>query len=595
MNNTPVQKPFSAIDREEESDAGVEPYVYSSSSYSMSIQSGDSEFLGLLDGPIEESVPLEGRFRPAACLKRDNCVSAVASCLNALVEDISRQNWKLGDKSIDKKALLTKLHDIVLQRTLVEFEEHTNRKKFAAEYTSEDIRKKYMCLSGMLEQASWKEPKNSLSKGISKESFALLNWAVSKLSGFSPKDPRHTFVGSSKSSKKTFFCNNNSLMETVSANEHKYLGHGDTSGTSSDEPNVWLASDSPSRVAETSSTPMMRINSSSSCAPSNFCSYAANPNMSLRDPSATFAKIVENVNLQFVNEFNDVYKRNNKKGGIKSLRCFPLCKEFGHSKSNYCGRTLALISSDVSQEHLCDGYVQVPSHLVPYTMPVSPKQLSKTPGNSFGPVSDQYLLVVISTEADNNLDTIFKKNLVEHYYNLRQLNSRRPAEEDVGKMMHMNDLLNLQRCKSSVTQQSIYIVTQEQVSDKSDGLSTFRIHPSSWVYGWISGRHSANVKHTVCGYLFYKARCNETRTSNMLICIAKTASAPFNIWSTKRCRSSALAAKRPPTTPIKNNDTDEAEEQELDLLVSTTPLDKYSLHRNHKRRRKLCETLTTRI
>ena len=42
MNNTPVQKPFSAIDSEEESDAGVEPYVYSSSSYSMSIQSGDS-------------------------------------------------------------------------------------------------------------------------------------------------------------------------------------------------------------------------------------------------------------------------------------------------------------------------------------------------------------------------------------------------------------------------------------------------------------------------------------------------------------------------------------------------------------------------
>ena len=64
------------------------------------------------------------------------------------------------------------------------------------------------------------------------------------------------------------------------------------------------------------------------------------------------------------------------------------------------------------------------------------KQLSETPGNSFCPASDQYLLVVISTEADNNLDTIFKKNLVEHYYNLRQLNSRRPAEEDVGKDAH---------------------------------------------------------------------------------------------------------------------------------------------------------------
>ena len=87
-------------------------------------------------------------------------------------------------------------------------------------------------------------------------------------------------------------------------------------------------------------------------------------------------------------------------------------------------------------------------------MPAAPKQLSKTPENSFDTASDQFMLVVISTEADNYLDTIFKKNLVEHYYNLRQLNSRRPPEEDVGKMMHLNDLLNLQRCKSSITQQS---------------------------------------------------------------------------------------------------------------------------------------------
>ena len=97
---------------------------------------------------MEESVALEGRFRPAACLKREHCASAVANCLNTLVEDISRQNWKLGEKSIDKSALAMKLRDIVLQRTLAEFEEHTNRKNFAAEYTSEEIRKKNTCALG---------------------------------------------------------------------------------------------------------------------------------------------------------------------------------------------------------------------------------------------------------------------------------------------------------------------------------------------------------------------------------------------------------------------------------------------------------------
>ena len=39
-----------------ESDAGVEPYVYSSSSSVMSMQSGDSEFLDLLDSSLEKSV-----------------------------------------------------------------------------------------------------------------------------------------------------------------------------------------------------------------------------------------------------------------------------------------------------------------------------------------------------------------------------------------------------------------------------------------------------------------------------------------------------------------------------------------------------------
>ena len=225
-------------------------------------------------------------------------------------------------------------------------------------------------------------------------------------------------------------------------------------------------------------------------------------------------------------------------------------------------------------------------------MPAAPKQLSKTPESSFDTMSDQYLLVVISTEADNYLDTIFKKNLVEHYYNLRQLNSRRPPEVDVGKMMHLNDLLNLQSCKSSITQQSMYIVNQEQISDASDGLSTFRVHPSSWVYGWISGRHSANVKHTVCAYLFHKASLGENHASNMLVCIAKTASTPFNIWSTKRCRSSALNAKRPPTVPISKNTTDEAEEQELDLFISNTPLGRY---RGHLFRRTLGKNPSTRI
>ena len=173
---------------------------------------------------------------------------------------------------------------------------------------------------GMLDKTHWKHPKKSPVTGISRESLALLNWTISKLSGMSPQKERsNTFVGSSTSSEGTL---NARMM-------------------------IWW------RMRWQSGTPQTRA-----LARTLIRTQLA-LKVSLCNPIATFAKIVENVNLQFVNEFNDVYKRNNKKGGIKSLRCFPLCKEFGHSKSNYCGRTLALNSNNVSKKHLCNGHIQL--------------------------------------------------------------------------------------------------------------------------------------------------------------------------------------------------------------------------------------------
>ena len=86
----------------------------------------------------------------------------MANSLDALVEDICGQNCRLGEMSIDKSALSMKLRDIVLQRTLLDFEEHTNKRAYAAGYTSEEIRKKYMYNMGMLDKKNWKDPKRAL-------------------------------------------------------------------------------------------------------------------------------------------------------------------------------------------------------------------------------------------------------------------------------------------------------------------------------------------------------------------------------------------------------------------------------------------------
>ena len=106
-----------------------------------------------------------------------------------------------------------KLRDIVLQRTLLDFEKHTNRKTYAAGYTSEEIRQKYMYSRGMLDKKIGNIRKKPC-KGNIEESLALLNWTISKLSDLSPqKDHSNTFVGSSTSSERTVECEKDDLVE----------------------------------------------------------------------------------------------------------------------------------------------------------------------------------------------------------------------------------------------------------------------------------------------------------------------------------------------------------------------------------------------
>ena len=41
-------------------------------------------------------------------------------------------------------------------------------------------------------------------------------------------------------------------------------------------------------------------------------------------------------------EFNPKYQRNNKKGGVKNLRCFPKCLNFPTCKGHPCARSVAV-------------------------------------------------------------------------------------------------------------------------------------------------------------------------------------------------------------------------------------------------------------
>eukprot|EP00924_Labyrinthula_sp_SR-Ha-C_P014616 snap_masked-scaffold_34-processed-gene-3.27-mRNA-1 protein AED:1.00 eAED:1.00 QI:0/0/0/0/1/1/2/0/805 len=46
------------------------------------------------------------------------------------------------------------------------------------------------------------------------------------------------------------------------------------------------------------------------------------------------------MNVEFLDEFDEVYRRNNKSSTTKNLRCFPGCKPAGHSQYGFCGNAV---------------------------------------------------------------------------------------------------------------------------------------------------------------------------------------------------------------------------------------------------------------
>jgi hypothetical protein len=60
------------------------------------------------------------------------------------------------------------------------------------------------------------------------------------------------------------------------------------------------------------------------------------------------------IDVQFTNEFNTTYARNNKSKLKKNVRCFPQCCEIGHSSSQFCGQSVnvKLTSDTLSQQDL---------------------------------------------------------------------------------------------------------------------------------------------------------------------------------------------------------------------------------------------------
>eukprot|EP00944_MAST-04C_sp_MAST-4C-sp1_P013071 g13071.t1 len=176
--------------------------------------------------------------------------------------------------------------------------------------------------------------------------------------------------------------------------------------------------------------------------------------------------------------FRDHYLRNNKRGGLKNLRCFPECLPIGHNPKGFCGHSVT--ATVCSNDYL--------------------------PANSL-------LLARFSTRDDPLPEPSSLSLVVGSSYSVSRIKSRIRDKEDPLKEFVISEK-----------------VLEENLSDSGRVKTTYVFAPTSWHYGWRSSKHRKHQMHSLRIYLFI------TLKSKQLTLMAQTKSTDFAISSSKRAK-----------------------------------------------------------
>ena len=177
------------------------------------------------------------------------------------------------------------------------------------------------------------------------------------------------------------------------------------------------------------------------------------------------------------------YVRNNKRGGLKNLRCYPKCLEKGHNRNGFCGQALEIKLS-----------ISAPSFRKAQFVAYGRFTLADPTGQDHDTFIEQY-----ST-----------------YNALSIMNKTRTKDEN---------MLPLYQSTPSTTKHS---------TDKASksGSVTFSFSPTSWHYGWRSSKHMKDSAHVFRVYCFIVSA-----NLQLLKCVAITETTWFTLASSKRAKS----------------------------------------------------------
>lgn len=181
--------------------------------------------------------------------------------------------------------------------------------------------------------------------------------------------------------------------------------------------------------------------------------------------------------------FGQRYQRNNKRGGLKNLRCFPTCAE-QHKERGFCGRSVVV-------------HLEFPTTTSNAFLP----QLNLRPGMA---CPAGFLCRAEFVKAD-------AQGIVS-----------------LGDTISVAKVHALGRSKKEPTKPW---VNGEFIAEKSrPGLATFEFNKDrkGWHYGWASNKHTCNAKHCLLTYVL------EPISADMLKCVHVIRSTSFMVSASGR-------------------------------------------------------------
>merc|ERR1712166_641599 len=175
------------------------------------------------------------------------------------------------------------------------------------------------------------------------------------------------------------------------------------------------------------------------------------------------------------------YVRNNKRGGLKNLRCFPRCLDKGHNRNGFCGRPLNV------------------------ELQISAREFRKSQFVAYG----RFTLADPTGQGSHN------GSIISQFQTYKSL-----------------DIMNMTKTKHDNSMPLYKGTPSTNTTGKSHGAIVFRFNPTSWHYGWRSSKHMKDSPHVFRVFCFILSPDRK-----LLKCVAVTETSWFTLASSKRAKS----------------------------------------------------------